>query len=77
MFLYASGNCLLVLPGDRKLEFADEGERAVLIYNPKSKQYKAVPQSEFPIGIIYDGCNYYCQPTAACDEFEIIRHTPP
>ncbi|MBR5700740.1 MAG: hypothetical protein IKX37_06565 [Bacteroidales bacterium] len=40
------------------LAFESEGECTVLIYNLKSKQYKAVPQSEFPLGVIYDGCNY-------------------
>ena len=40
------------------LAFELEGEGAVLIYNLKNKQYKTVPQSEFPLGIIYDGCNY-------------------
>lgn len=50
------------------LAFELEGEDAVLIYNLKSKQYKAVPQSEFPLGVIYDGCNY------AFARGEIIRH---
>lgn len=40
------------------LAFELEGEGAVLIYNLKNKQYKTVPQSEFPLGIIYDGCYY-------------------
>ena len=40
------------------LAFELEGEGAVLIYNLKNKQYKTVPQSEFPLGIIYDGSNY-------------------
>ena len=40
------------------LAFELDGESAVLIYNLKSKRYKAVPQSEFPLGVIYDGCNY-------------------
>ena len=40
------------------LAFELDGERAVLIYNLKNKQYNTVPQSEFPLGIIYDGCNY-------------------
>lgn len=50
------------------LAFELEGEDAVLIYDLKSKQYKSVPQSEFPLGVIYDGCNY------AFARGEIIRH---
>lgn len=40
------------------LAFEMEEERAVLIYDLKSHRYKTVLQSEFPLGIIYDGCNY-------------------
>ena len=40
------------------LAFELDGESAVLIYNLNSKRYKAVPQSDFPLGVIYDGCNY-------------------
>ena len=40
------------------LAFELDGVRAVLIYDLKIKRYKAVPQSEFPLGVIYDGCNY-------------------
>ena len=40
------------------LAFELDGESAVLIYNLNSKRYKAIPQSEFPLGVIYDGCNY-------------------
>lgn len=40
------------------LAFELEEERAVLIYDLKSHRYKSVLQSEFPLGIIYDGCNY-------------------
>ena len=40
------------------LAFELDGESAVLIYNLKNKRYEAVPQSEFPLGVIYDGCNY-------------------
>ena len=57
------------------LAFELDGESAVLIYNLKSNRYKAVPQSEFPLGVIHDGCNYYCQPAAADGGLEIIRHS--
>ena len=50
------------------LAFELDGESAVLIYNLKNKRYEAVPQSEFPLGVIYDGCNY------AFARGEIIRH---
>ena len=40
------------------LAFELDGERAVLIYDLKSLRYKSVLQSEFPLGIIYDGSNY-------------------
>lgn len=40
------------------LAFESEGERAVLICDLKSRQYKAVPQDAFPLGIIYGGSNY-------------------
>jgi hypothetical protein len=56
------------------LAFELEGERAVLIYNVKNKQYKAVRQEDFPLGIIYDGCNYHCRP-AADGGLEIIRYS--
>ena len=56
------------------LAFELEGECAVLIYNLKNKQYKAVPQFDFPLGVIYDGCNYYCQPAAVPGEYTVLRH---
>ena len=56
------------------LAFESEGECAVLIYNLKNKQYKAVPQSDFPLGVIYNGCNYYCQPAAVPGEYEVLCH---
>lgn len=40
------------------LAFELNGERAVLIYKLKSRQYLTAPQDVFPLGIIYDGCNY-------------------
>jgi len=40
------------------LAFELDGACAVLLYDLKSHRYKAVPQSEFPLGIICDGCNY-------------------
>lgn len=40
------------------LAFEMEEERAVLIYDLKSHRYKTILQSAFPLGIIYDGCNY-------------------
>lgn len=40
------------------LAFELDGERAVLIYDLKSRQYLTAPQDVFPLGIIYDGCNY-------------------
>jgi len=40
------------------LAFELSGECAVLIYDLTNHRYKAVPQSEFPLGIICDGCNY-------------------
>ncbi len=40
------------------LAFEMEEERAVLIYDLKSHRYKTVLQSAFPLGIIYNGCNY-------------------
>lgn len=40
------------------LAFELEEEHAVLLYDLKSHRYKSVPQSEFPLGIIYDGSNY-------------------
>lgn len=40
------------------LAFELEEEHAVLLYDLKSHRYKSVLQSEFPLGIIYDGCNY-------------------
>jgi len=40
------------------LAFELDGACAVLLYDLKSHRYKAVPQSEFPLGIIRDGCNY-------------------
>ena len=51
------------------LAFELDGESAVLIYNLKSNRYKAVPQSEFSLGVIYDGCNY------AFARGEITRHS--
>ena len=30
----------------------------MLIYNLTNKKYKAVLQGDFPLGIIYDNCNY-------------------
>ena len=50
------------------LAFELDRESAVLIYNLKSKQYKAVRGADFPLGVIYDGCNY------AFARGEIIRH---
>lgn len=40
------------------LAFELDGERAVLIYDLKSRQYLTAPQDVFPLGIIYDGSNY-------------------
>ena len=56
------------------LAFELEGECAVLIYNVKNKQYNAVRQEDYPLGIIYDGCNYHLRP-ASDGSFEIVRYS--
>lgn len=40
------------------LAFELDGESAVLVYDLTNHRYKAVLQSEFPLGIICEGCNY-------------------
>ena len=57
------------------LAFELEGESAVLVYNLKNKQYKAVRGEDFPLGVIYDGSNYVCRPAETGDDLVILRYT--
>ena len=56
------------------LAFELDGESAVLIYNLKSKQYKAVRGEDFPLGVIYDGCNYFCRPAETGEGLVMMRY---
>lgn len=56
------------------LAFELEGESAVLVYNLKNKQYKAVRGEDFPLGVIYDGSNYVCRPAETGDGLVILRY---
>ena len=42
------------------LAFDLDGQRLVLIYDLKDGDYKIVRQTDFPLGVIYDGSYYYC-----------------
>ena len=40
------------------LAFALDGKDYVLVYNLDNRRYKVVDYDDFPLGIIYFGCNY-------------------
>jgi len=44
------------------LAFDMDGKDYVLVYNPDNGKYNVVENKAFPLGVIYDGCNYYCRP---------------
>ena len=53
------------------LAFDLDGKEYVLIYNLDKRKYSVVESNTFPLGIIYDGSNYYC------DGQVIMRYTLP
>lgn len=55
------------------LTFESEGTGSVLIYDLDRKKYKTVRPTtdgaEFPLGVIYDSCNYFCCPASSLSRY--------
>ena len=55
------------------LAFESEGTANVLVYDLAGKGYKVVRQTKegtaFPLGVIYDGSNYYCCPASSLSRY--------
>ena len=41
-----------------------DGKDCVLVYNLKNRKYQVVESATFPLGVIYNGSNYYCRPAS-------------
>ena len=54
------------------LAFDMDGKDYVLVYNPDNRKYNVVENKTFPLGVIYDGCNYHCRPEG--DGWVIVRY---
>ena len=57
------------------LAFTLDGKDYVLVYNLDNGRYSAVESNIFPLGVIYDGCNYYCRPASREEGLAIIRYS--
>ena len=55
------------------LAFELDGKDYVLVYNTGNGKYNVVDSKTFPLGVIYDGSNYYCRPEGT--GFVIIRYS--
>ena len=55
------------------LAFELDGKDYVLVYNTGNGKYNVVESETFPLGVIYDGSNYFCRPEGA--GFVIIRYS--
>ena len=56
------------------LAFDLDGKDYVLVYNLENGKYNVVEGKAFPLGVIYDGCNYHCRPEGE-NGFVITRYT--
>ena len=55
------------------LAFDQDGKEYVLVYNLGNGKYYVVDYEAFPLGVIYDGSNYYCRPEG--EGWVIVRYT--
>ena len=62
--------------GDRVyLAFELDGKDCVLVYDLNKRKYQVVESDTFPLGVIYDGSNYYCRLASQGEGLAMIRYS--